>query len=186
MTSLSIDRRVDATRKRAAAGPTLVTAAGRPQVRPEGDDRAGGAYARLDPMYPPERLAFLISDSLMHAVVTDGALAAALPGGSVPALVLGRADGEGDGRSALAPPRCALDPGRLSYVIYTSGSTGRPKGVQIEHRSVLHVIRTAIRDFGLGPESRVLQLASISFDASVLEVFMTLGSGGTLFLVDQE
>jgi acyl-coenzyme A synthetase/AMP-(fatty) acid ligase/acyl carrier protein len=77
-------------------------------------------------------------------------------------------------------------PENLAYAIYTSGSTGKPKGVLIEHRGVVNVIESAVKTFGVGPGSRVVQLASLSFDASVLAIFTALLNGATLYLVGRE
>jgi amino acid adenylation domain-containing protein len=74
----------------------------------------------------------------------------------------------------------------LAYVIYTSGSTGKPKGVLIEHRGVCNAIQASINTFGVHENSRVIQLASMSFDSSVLEIFSALASGATLYLVERE
>jgi len=145
---------------------------------------AGGSYVPLDTLYPEERLAFLIEDSRMLALVTTGALVGKLPGLEVPTVLADAVLVETAERASPRPMADAADGRSLAYVIYTSGSTGRPKGVLVEHGSAVNLVRTAIRDFGLGPGNRVLQLASISFDASVLEIFSALGSGATLYLVD--
>jgi acyl-coenzyme A synthetase/AMP-(fatty) acid ligase len=73
-------------------------------------------------------------------------------------------------------------PHHLAYVIYTSGSTGRPKGVQIEHRSLSHLVANGLRAFDLGPESRLLQLARVTFDVAILEIFCALAAGAALVL----
>ena len=70
----------------------------------------------------------------------------------------------------------------LAYVIYTSGSTGQPKGVMIEHRALSSYVAAAIAAYEMTASDRVLQFASLSFDASVEEIFPSLTCGGTLVL----
>jgi natural product biosynthesis luciferase-like monooxygenase protein len=134
--------------------------------------RAGGAYLPLDPTYPAERLAFMVTDSGCPLVLTRRVLArraAALP---VPKLLVD--DPPGDGQTPYVPPAPDLD--HLAYVIYTSGSTGRPKGVQITHRNL--VAFGAGLDRLLGTDPGVwLALTSFSFDISVLELLWTLARG---------
>ena len=79
-----------------------------------------------------------------------------------------------------------IDPDNLAYVIYTSGSTGRPKGTMVQHRGVSNLNHGLIDLFRIKDGTRVLQFASIGFDASVTELFPTLGAGGILFLARQE
>lgn len=70
----------------------------------------------------------------------------------------------------------------LAYVIYTSGSTGTPKGVLIPHRGLSNVVEAQQRLFHPTRQSRVLQFSSLSFDASVFEIALAFGSGGTLYI----
>ena len=69
-------------------------------------------------------------------------------------------------------------------MIYTSGSTGKPKGVMIEHRNLCNLVQIA-QPYEIREHSRVLQFASISFDASVAEIFPTLTVGATLYLEEK-
>jgi amino acid adenylation domain-containing protein/non-ribosomal peptide synthase protein (TIGR01720 family) len=82
--------------------------------------------------------------------------------------------------------RTDITPENLAYVLYTSGSTGQPKGVMIEHGGFTNMIRHQIATFGIGPDDRVLQLASASFDASLSEIFMALLAGAALVLIDDD
>ncbi len=70
----------------------------------------------------------------------------------------------------------------MAYVIYTSGSTGQPKGVVIEHRQAMSFLHAMIGHWQIGPRDAVLQFASLSFDASVHEIFMPLLAGGRVVL----
>src|SRR6185369_2233322 len=79
-----------------------------------------------------------------------------------------------------------LSPANTAYVIYTSGSTGRPNGLATPHRAAAELIERSREGFATGPESRLSQLASFTFDASVLEVFLALGSGATLVVARPE
>ncbi len=143
--------------------------------------KAGGAYVPLDPTYPPERLSFMLADSEAALVLVPGRADFNLPEITVPvvrlvehveAITAHSSDNLDDG--------AGLD--NLAYVIYTSGSTGRPKGVLVTHRGLGNLAQAQIRIFGVVPSSRVLQFASLSFDASVSDLAMTLCTGAALVL----
>jgi amino acid adenylation domain-containing protein/thioester reductase-like protein len=143
--------------------------------------KAGGAYVPVDPNYPSDRIAYMLHDCGATVVLTDAALAPSLP--LTGAHVI-RIDIPLDGVPP-APKSVPATADNIAYVIYTSGTTGRPKGVLVPHRGVVNLVREAARLFGVSEESRVLQQASLSFDASVLEIFMALCSGATLILVER-
>jgi amino acid adenylation domain-containing protein len=143
--------------------------------------KAGGAFLPLDPSYPGERLAFMLADSGAGWVISDG-----LAHGSrtlfIDELLAEPADpaDPADSSDPADPPLNAL-----AYVIYTSGSTGTPKGVMIEHRGLANLVREQIEVFGITPQSRVLQLASASFDASVSEIWTAWIAGATLVMLPE-
>ncbi|MEW1896264.1 amino acid adenylation domain-containing protein [Streptomyces albidoflavus] len=131
--------------------------------------RLGGIYVPMDPEWPEDRSLFVREDSGAALVVTPQTLREwrelpELPG---PAPV------------ADVP----LDAG--AYMIYTSGSTGRPKGVLVTHRGIAAFTAALGERFSIGPDARVLQLASAGFDASVMELLMALSGGATLVIPDE-
>jgi len=138
--------------------------------------KAGGGYLPLDPDYPSARLAFMLADSGATPVVTDGALAERLPPGSETLLL-------DDLPGAVPESLPAIPAEALAYIAYTSGSTGRPKGAAVPQRAVLRLVCNA--DYcPLGPEDRVAQVSSASFDAATFEVWGALLNGGCLVGID--
>ncbi len=143
--------------------------------------KAGGAYVPLDPDYPAERLAFMLADSGARVLITQESLLAHLPGGAEHTLCLD-ADRAGIAAQPAGNPRRSVAPHHLAYVIYTSGSTGKPKGVAIEHHAIAYHCHAIQAYFELTPGDRVLQFASLSFDASVEQILPTLCSGAAVVL----
>ncbi len=151
--------------------------------------RAGGAFVPLDPTWPAERLAFMLDDSGAPLLLTEESLGGHLPRHRAAALRLDRLEEEAAGLDAEGDEEetaGGLLPDHLAYVIYTSGSTGRPKGVEVPHRGLANLTRALTGLFDLGPGDRVLQRASMSFDASIWEICMTLGAGACLVFAREE
>ncbi|MCC6489182.1 MAG: amino acid adenylation domain-containing protein [Candidatus Hydrogenedentes bacterium] len=147
--------------------------------------KAGGAYVPLDPAYPPDRLAFMIRDAQVPLLLTQESLLPLVPEERVRVICLDR-DWSAIARHVGDNLAVSPAPEHLAYVIYTSGSTGQPKGALLEHRGLCNLVEAQTRAFGVTEDSRVLQFASLSFDASVSEVFMALCKGATLCLAQQE
>jgi len=138
---------------------------------------AGGAYLPLDPSYPKERLAFMIKDAGVRAIITDRRLRERLPDCAVEVLLADELP-SADSGDRLLPDVC--DPDRLAYVMYTSGSTGLPKGVEVTHRGIVRLVSSGL--FALSEDDVELQLVSLSFDPSALEIWSCLLGGGKLVL----
>ncbi|HEU4561362.1 MAG TPA: amino acid adenylation domain-containing protein, partial [Longimicrobium sp.] len=147
--------------------------------------KAGGAYLPLDPAYPAERLAFMLADSGTPLLLTRLPLPLGLPPHAAEVVCLDADRERIEAESAQAPAAGAL-PGHLAYVIYTSGSTGTPKGVMVPHHGVTNLARAAAARLGIDGASRVVQFSSVSFDATVWEVFSALLAGAALVLAPLE
>ncbi|MBE7384652.1 MAG: amino acid adenylation domain-containing protein [Leptolyngbya sp. SIO1E4] len=146
--------------------------------------KAGGAYVPLDPAYPPERLAWVLSDSQAPILLTQQHLVDKLPQHQARVLCLDT-DWETiplntDNLSSRATPD------NLAYVIYTSGSTGKPKGVQITHSSVVNFLTSMATQPGLTTQDTLLAVTSISFDIAALELYLPLMKGARLELARRE
>ncbi|MEJ7599834.1 MAG: amino acid adenylation domain-containing protein [Kofleriaceae bacterium] len=138
--------------------------------------RAGGAYVPIDPRLPRERIAIILRETSPVAILCAREHRAAIPIMHERVLELEAATASGTHDLASTPPDA------LAYIIYTSGSTGTPKGVMIPRRGFNNQVRWMQDRFPLGPSDRVLQLASLMFDFSVLEVFWPLSAGATIVL----
>lgn len=132
--------------------------------------KAGGAYVPLDPAYPAERLAFMLSDAQVSVLLTQERLLDCLPHHKAVVVCLDTGWSE-ISREPEENPASGLVAQNTAYVIYTSGSTGTPKGVVIEHASLVNYTLAARATYALRPGDRVLQFASISFDASAEEIY---------------
>jgi amino acid adenylation domain-containing protein len=143
--------------------------------------KAGAAYLPLDPAYPEPRLAFMFADARPSLILTEAG--SALPSGPPRLVIDGAEAGESSDRNPTDTDRRApLSVDHPAYVIYTSGSTGTPKGVVVTHRDIAALATAQARHLGIRAESRVLQFASLSFDASLWELMMALANGASLIL----
>ena len=140
--------------------------------------KAGGAYVPIDTQFPIERIAHILTDTKATLVLTNARLARNIDG--IFSGVIGTLD-QAKGCST-APLETSSQENALAYVIYTSGSTGKPKGVMIEHASIVNTVLTQIPAFRITPASKILQMASISFDSAVCELFRALLAGACLAL----
>ena len=139
--------------------------------------KCGAAYLPLEPSYPEDRLAFMMTDAEVRVLVTARGLERRVPSMSDPLLV--------DEGSHLAEdasrPSVPSASGDVAYVMYTSGSTGTPKGVEIVHRAIERLV-CDVRYVELTEDHTILHAAPLSFDASTFELWGALLSGGRVAL----
>lgn len=151
--------------------------------------KAGGAYLALDPAYPSERLVNMVAEAKPVLLVhTSGgselpALGTAMPRIDVDSLEFRAECAARQGHDVSDAERHGpLHPENLMYLVFTSGSTGRPKGVAVTHSGVAALAAGQREQIGAGPGDRVLQWASISFDAAFWDISLALLSGAALVM----
>ncbi|QYX31924.1 non-ribosomal peptide synthetase [Sphaerospermopsis torques-reginae] len=151
--------------------------------------KAGGAYVPIDPNYPQERIELMLEDSGISVLLTQSFVVDKLPLDSLAnPIEFVYLDEELD-KYPSPIVNCQLSTvnyNNLAYVIYTSGSTGKPKGVMIEHGGLVNLILAVDEILQIQPQSRVLQFANFSFDASIWEIAPTLSAGACLYLTKKE
>ena len=140
--------------------------------------KAGAAYLPLDPVYPSDRIGFMLEDSQVSVVIANEFLAANLKTDQV---------------NVITPETYCLENGNnpdlistlsdLAYIIYTSGSTGKPKGVAITHRNVTRLFDSTDAWFRFNQNDVWTLFHSYSFDFSVWEIWGALLYGGRVVVV---
>jgi amino acid adenylation domain-containing protein len=143
--------------------------------------KAGGAYLPIDPAYPEDRIAFMLTDSQTPVLLSQDKLVETLPAGQSHLVCL---DSDWDIIGVESEANLTSDSTieNFAYCIYTSGSTGRPKGVLIPHSGLLNLVFWHQLAFSVSHADRATQLAGTAFDASVWEIWPYLASGASLFL----
>ncbi|GET38524.1 non-ribosomal peptide synthetase [Microseira wollei] len=143
--------------------------------------KAGGAYLPLDPIYPPERLAFMLEDVQAPIILTQQQWEHKFPAHLTSKLVDIDLDWEIISQESQENPSSEVSPEHLAYIIYTSGSTGKPKGTEIPHRSMIGFM-FGVNYLRLDSKQTLLQYSSISWDALTLELWPALLHGGRCVL----
>ena len=134
--------------------------------------KAGGAYVPIDPVYPQERIGYMLEDSRSKVLINEAELENF------------RLEQEQHSIGNLTP--CGLTPSDLVYVIYTSGSTGKPKGVMVQHRALANFCSWHNSRCGVQAEDRATLYAGVAFDAEVLELFPYIICGASLYIVPDD
>ena len=146
--------------------------------------RAGAAYVPLDPSYPPARLAHMANDAGLACLIVDKPCQLALPSDCQTLSLRSLVDTVSEPTVAAETPAVERTNDSLAYVIYTSGSTGKPKGVMISRRAMANLLLSFANQVDFKPGNSLLASTTLSFDISVLEIFLPLVTGGQVVLAD--
>ncbi|MHC1560177.1 amino acid adenylation domain-containing protein [Actinomycetospora sp. C-140] len=152
--------------------------------------KAGAAYLPLEPHFPADRIATVLTRADARLVLgergstttLDEALAGL--GDAAPERLLvddAVAEEHGD-----AVPRVDVAGDRLAYLYFTSGSTGEPKGAMCEHAGMVNHLYAKIEDLGITEGTVVTETAPQCFDISLWQLVAPWLVGGTTVLVEQE
>ncbi|MEO7998759.1 MAG: amino acid adenylation domain-containing protein, partial [Gemmatimonadaceae bacterium] len=144
--------------------------------------RCGAAYVPLDPAYPAERIAHVLSDAQAIVVVVDDA-APVRDSAGAHVLRLSKLPAY---RAEFETPDADVDPESLAYILYTSGSTGKPKGVMIPHRGLVNFLVSMQDRPGLTSRDAIVAVTTVSFDISGLELWLPLITGAKVVLASRE
>src|SRR3989449_6711666 len=147
--------------------------------------KSGAAYLPMDPMFPQDRLAFMLNDAQVPVVLSQRSLTGNRSFGATRVVQLDR-DAEEIAAESIEKPEEIAAPEDLAYVIFTSGSTGKPKGVEIEHRSVANFLTSMRVTPGLDPSDTLVAVTTISFDIAALEIFLPLCVGARVVIASRE
>ncbi|MDY6802251.1 MAG: amino acid adenylation domain-containing protein [Cyanobacteriota bacterium] len=146
--------------------------------------KAGGAYVPIDPDYPPERIAYILSDAGVPVLISNSTLLGKLPEHEAVLVCLDR-DWEAIATFSSDNLPMEVTPTSLAYLIYTSGSTGKPKGVAAIQRAVTRLVFDT-NYVEIQQSDCIAQASNISFDAATFEIWGALLRGAKLAGISKE
>jgi len=144
--------------------------------------KAGAAYLPLDPLYPVERLNFMVENSDLPFLITEQQLTEQFQQTGTQLIAI-----DSDWNMIVDQPidtpinQNSLDD--LAYVIYTSGSTGQPKGSMVIHRGLTNYLCWAKHAYKVDNGQGAPVHSSISFDLTITSLFLPLLVGRTVTLL---
>ena len=142
--------------------------------------KSGAAYQPLDPSYPEDRLSYMVADSGAKLLIVDDHLVNRLSGYHGKILKISEI-----ANLPADHANITIEPNTLFTLLYTSGSTGKPKGVMLDHHNLSAFCAWFIQNYHLDSQARVAAYASYGFDANMMDMWPTLISGATLYVIDE-
>ncbi len=147
--------------------------------------KSGAAYVPMDPIYPPQRIQFMIEDSQMPVIITQQSLVDTLPDHMAHCILIDETNAPLAQQPTHNPEQVGTADS-LAYVIFTSGSTGRPKGVQIPHRALVNFLLSMQAQPGIQPGDVLASVTTLSFDIAGLELYLPLISGACVVILSAD
>lgn len=144
--------------------------------------KANFTYLLIDPTYPKERIEYMLSDSQCEIVILSDLQNHEISNRYRKIYINTNDYIDQSPKNICVENSTHQRDNPAACIIYTSGSTGKPKPVMISHTSILNLIDNQMKYFGVTTQSRILQYSSISFDAAVTEIWLTLLKGATLVI----
>ncbi len=147
--------------------------------------KAGAIYVPIDSATPENRVGYILENANAKTVITQEKLKERLTifKDTIDSVITVETDLSHHAAETNVPQVSQTD---IAYIIYTSGSTGKPKGVPIAHRSFVNMMSDKAKRFDIQPNDNLSQIVSLSFDASISEIFLSLFAGATLVIIPEE
>jgi len=143
--------------------------------------KLGATYIPIDPTYPQERIAYVITDSNANLVITNAEFRNKFSEGKIITVeecwpIVNTLTNNNIANTAKSDS--------VLYILYTSGSTGKPKGVQVLHSNVINLAFSMQKILALNFNDSILGVTTISFDISGGDIFLPIITGANLTIVD--
>jgi tyrocidine synthetase-3 len=148
--------------------------------------KSGCCYLPMDPSFPDDRIKYMYEDSGAKILISQSSLEEKFGQFNDTKIVLTDTDSEKIKLFKTDRPDLTISSQYLAYIIYTSGSTGKPKGVKVHHQAVVNFLNSMSKKPGFSKEDRLLAVTTLSFDISVLELFLPLISGAQLIIAEAD
>lgn len=155
-----------------------------------GVQKAGAVYIPMDPSFPSDRLSYMLDICEAKVLITEASIAGQAPKSSATIIrfdddfaAFTKAISAKHGQDFRPLVDGVRTPEDLAYILFTSGSTGKPKGVQISHRAMVNFLCSMAKQPGFDANDCMLAITTISFDISVLELYLPLLVGGRMEII---
>ncbi len=143
--------------------------------------KSGACYLPIDPEFPYERIEYMLQNSMARELITEDSLNTKFEKIKVSKTFIDSDWSKISVFPSTHAQNCSNNEA-LAYIIYTSGSTGKPKGVKVHHEAVVNFIKSMIKVPGAKYDDKLLAITTLSFDISILELFLPLSVGGTVII----